>query len=117
VGRERPPAGRAWGEEGGSQVGVAHAPLASDDGSGSFLGSATGGRERRPLTFAEVADCQRPARSPACACYRCQGSRIEGDLRSTRGTVLPNFGSPTLFPTDRPMTAAKGDENLVTIDP
>jgi hypothetical protein len=31
VGRERPPAGRAWGEEGGSQMGVAHAhwPLCS----------------------------------------------------------------------------------------
>jgi hypothetical protein len=27
VGRERPPAGRPRGEEGGSQVGVAHAPL------------------------------------------------------------------------------------------
>jgi hypothetical protein len=27
VGRERPPAGRAWGEEGGSEMGVAHAPL------------------------------------------------------------------------------------------
>ena len=27
VGRERPPEGRAWGEEGGSQMGVAHAPL------------------------------------------------------------------------------------------
>jgi hypothetical protein len=27
VGCERPPAGQAWGEEGGSQIGVAHAPL------------------------------------------------------------------------------------------
>ena len=27
IGRERPPAGRAWGEEGGRQTGVAHAPL------------------------------------------------------------------------------------------
>jgi hypothetical protein len=26
VGRERPPKGRAWGEEGGSQMEVAHAP-------------------------------------------------------------------------------------------
>lgn len=32
VGRERPPQGRARGEEGGSQVGVAHAPLAIDSG-------------------------------------------------------------------------------------
>src|SRR5918993_3051443 len=29
LGRERPPAGRAWGEEGGSQMGVAHALLAA----------------------------------------------------------------------------------------
>jgi len=29
VGRERPPMGRASGEEGGSQMGVAHAPLAA----------------------------------------------------------------------------------------
>src|SRR5918999_3548528 len=29
VGRERPPEGRVWGEEGGSQMGVAHAPLAA----------------------------------------------------------------------------------------
>ena len=29
VGRERPPAGRAWGDEGGSQTGVAHAPLSA----------------------------------------------------------------------------------------
>ena len=107
MGRERPQ-GRAWGEEGGSEVGVAHAPFASDSGSDGGIGSATGGTERRPLTSAEVADCKRPARSPAFPCYRCQDRRIEGDLRATRGTVLPSFGSPTLFPTDRLRTAAKG---------
>jgi hypothetical protein len=30
VGRERPPEGRAWGEEGGSQMGVAHAQVPRD---------------------------------------------------------------------------------------
>jgi hypothetical protein len=41
VGRERPPAGRAWGEEGGSQMGVAHAPAVA-------LFGCDSGADRRP---------------------------------------------------------------------
>ena len=47
LGRERPPAGRAWGEEGGSQMGVAHAPVVSLLGCDSGADSDTGGTERR----------------------------------------------------------------------
>jgi hypothetical protein len=104
------------GEEGGSEVGVAHAPLASVGGSGGPSDTVTGGTERRPLALVEVADCQRLGTLPASRCHRCAGGRFGFDLRSTRGTVLPSFGSPTLFPPDRPMTAAKGEQNLVTID-
>src|SRR5688572_2190305 len=47
LGRERPPAGRAWGEEGGSQVGVTHAPLGALLGCDSGADCKTGGTERR----------------------------------------------------------------------
>jgi hypothetical protein len=47
VGRERPLAGWAWGEEGGSQMGVAHAPVVSLLGCDSGADSDTGGTERR----------------------------------------------------------------------
>ena len=90
--------GRAWGEEGGSQVGVAHAPAVDDCDADSSTDQDAGGTERRPGMFAEVAACPRAARSPASPSDRCHGSRIEGELRSTRGTVLPNFRSLTLFP-------------------
>jgi hypothetical protein len=90
-------------------MGVAHAPLASDGGSSGCSGSAAGGTERRPITFVEVADCQRPATSPASRCYRSRAAASNATCVRPGGTVLPNFGSPTLFPTDCPMTAAKGD--------
>ena len=47
VGRVRPPEGRPWGEEGGSQVGVAHAPLSDLLRCDGGADSVTGGRERR----------------------------------------------------------------------
>jgi len=48
MGRERPPEGRARGEEGGSQVGVAHALAVSDTGVDTYRDGDTGGIERRP---------------------------------------------------------------------
>lgn len=54
VGRERPPQGRARGEEGGSQVGVAHAPLATDRGIDSGTDEDAGGAGRRPMAAREV---------------------------------------------------------------
>jgi hypothetical protein len=98
VGREQPPAGLAWGEEVGSQMGVAHAPLASDGGSGGRSGSATGGTERRPLTFVEVADYQRPVTLPASRCHRYQGGSHRIELRSTKGNGAPEFRFPHPVP-------------------
>lgn len=51
VGRERPPVNRAWGEEGGSQVGVAHALVVSGTGIDTCSDWDTGGIERRPQTW------------------------------------------------------------------
>jgi hypothetical protein len=53
VGRERPPEGRAWGEEGGSQMGVAHAPLVA------LLGCDSGADSRPAAQSA--AGCKREA--------------------------------------------------------
>jgi hypothetical protein len=96
---------------------VAHAPLASDGGSGGGIGSATGGTERRLLTFGEVADCQRPVTLPRSGRGRCQSGHIEYDLRSTKGNGAPEFRFPHPVPLQgRSMTAA-GGQDLVTIDP
>ena len=51
------PSGQAWGDDGGSQVGVAHAPLASVGGGGG-ADSATGGTERRPLLCTQASHRQ-----------------------------------------------------------
>jgi hypothetical protein len=55
VGRERPPEGRAWGEEGGSKMGVAHALLAA------LLG-CDGGVGSRPAAQS-AAGCRREAQT------------------------------------------------------
>jgi hypothetical protein len=47
VGRERPPEGRAWGEEGGSQMGVAR-PAGRSARLRQRGRPETGGTERRP---------------------------------------------------------------------
>jgi hypothetical protein len=51
VGRERPPRDMTWGEEGGSEMGVAHAPLASLRCCYRRTGWNTGGTERRPESW------------------------------------------------------------------
>lgn len=47
-GRERPLSDGPWGEERGSQVGVAHALAVSDTGVDTYSDGDTGGIERRP---------------------------------------------------------------------
>ena len=90
-------------------MGVAHAPLASDGGIRSGSDSVTGGTERRPLTFVEVADCQRPVTLPRSGCGRCQSVGIEYDLRSTKGNGAPEFRFPHPVPLQgRSMPAARG---------
>jgi hypothetical protein len=60
VGRERPPRGRARGEEGGSEVGVAHAPLALRSAATAAAQNAAGVRP-------DVADWQEHRASFALA--------------------------------------------------
>ena len=55
VGRERPPEGRSWGEEGGNQMGVAHA-LAALLGCDNGVDCDAGGTERRRSWCPEFAD-------------------------------------------------------------
>jgi hypothetical protein len=62
------------------------------------MGSATGGTERRPLTFVEVADCQRPVTLPRLVAVVASPAASNMTYVQPRGTVLPSFGSPTLFP-------------------
>jgi hypothetical protein len=98
VGRERPPEGRAWGEEGGSQMGVAHAPLAAlldgDSGADSRPAAQSAAGCRR-----EAADWQKDRASVIVqrAMRRLYSANSAG---VSRGTVLPSFGSPTLFPSE-----------------
>jgi hypothetical protein len=110
LGRERPPAGQARGEEGGSQMGVAHAPavalLGCDSGADSRAAAQSAAGYRR-----ESAGGQKDRASVIV-------QRAMQPLHSAKtpgvswGTVLPSFGSPTLFPSanrnqgrrDGPMT-------------
>ena len=48
VGRERPPLDGQWGEEGGSQMRVAHALVVYGTGIDTCSDRDTGGMERRP---------------------------------------------------------------------
>ena len=96
VGRERPPEGRARGEEGGSQMGVAHALLAA------LLGCDSGADSRPAAQSAagcrrEAADWQEDRASVIV--QRTMRPLYSANIQGvSRGTVLPSFGSPTLFP-------------------
>jgi hypothetical protein len=98
VGRERPPAGRAWGEEGGSQVGVAHAPQTASLGCDS-------GADSRPAAQS-AAGCRREAvdqqgdRSSVIVQRAMRALSSADSPCVNRGTVLPSFGSLTLFPSE-----------------
>jgi hypothetical protein len=93
VGRERPPEGWAWGEEGGSQMGVAHAPLDAllgcDSGADSrpaAQSAAGGNREAADGQEDKASSIVQRAMRPLCPA---------NSPGVSRGTVLPNFGSPT----------------------
>jgi hypothetical protein len=96
VGRERPPEGRAWGEEGGSQMGVAHAPavalLGCDSGADSRPAAQSAAGDR-----GEAADWQED-RASSIVQRAMQPLSSANSPGVSRGTVLPSFGSPTLFP-------------------
>jgi|RhiMethySRZTD1v2_1073278.scaffolds.fasta_scaffold00631_27 hypothetical protein len=96
VGCERPPAGRAWGEEGGSQMGVAHAPLGA-------LFAATAARTAKPAAQnaagvrPEAADWQE--HRPRLSCTR---RRAPWALRASQcragGNGAPEFRFPHPVP-------------------
>ncbi len=97
MGRERPPEGRAWGEEGGSQMGVAHAPL-------TICSAAT--------TASTATPAAQSAAGSEAPIYRLAGTctvrisaigamtlvTVQRDGLSVGGTMLPSFGSHHLFP-------------------
>jgi hypothetical protein len=98
LGRERPPRDRAWGEDGGSEVGVAHAPDTWLTAVVSRADGNPGGTKRRPIPGSEVAQCEGHDRR-GVARIAFGGPYCESvDAGRCGGTVLPNFGSPTLFP-------------------
>jgi hypothetical protein len=98
VGRERLPEGRAWGEEGGSQMGVAHAPLTA------LVGCDSGADSRPAAQIA--AGCRREAadrqedRAPVIVHQAMRPLHSANSPGVSRGTVLPSFRSPTLFPSE-----------------
>ena len=61
VGRERPPEGRAWGEEGGSRMGVAHARVATLLGCDSGAEGRPAAQSAAGLVASELAGCQEHA--------------------------------------------------------
>ena len=108
-GRERSPKTRSRDQGRGVAEWVAHAPLVSDGGSDSCTGCDTGGKRRRPLPSVEVADCKDLRRRSRPVATLGRGAALRATAGHPGGTVLPNLGSPTLFPSDRLMTAAKAD--------
>jgi hypothetical protein len=117
VGRERPPAGRASGEAGGSRMGVAHAPAVALLGCDSW---------RTPIPAAqsaagsgsEVADWQEHERSFSCTrrARRVLGAQAVG---SSDGNGAPEFRFPHLVPPTQVQTSVtrKGRRDAVTLGP
>jgi hypothetical protein len=83
---------------------------------GGCSGCATGGTDRRPLTFVEVADCQRPVTLSRPVAIVASPAASNVTCVQPRGTVLPSFGSPTLFPSRAAHDSSQWGQNLVTID-
>ena len=88
----------AWGEEGGSRTGVAHARLASLRCCDASADLNTGGTERRPsLGYYQTTSQALPARGELMRCWtERQRPRELNELKG--GTVLPSLRSPTAFP-------------------
>jgi hypothetical protein len=92
LGRERPPPEEAWGEEGGSEVGVAHAPDASATAADSRADCDTGGTQRRPDRN-EVDTAKNIAESNATRTTLSQ-PQLGTEQLTVGGTLLPRFCSP-----------------------
>ena len=79
VGRERPREGRAWAEEGGSRMGVAHAPLAALLGRESGAEGWPAAQSAAGVLASELGGCQEHG-----------GCVLRSRLRQKAG---PEFGS------------------------
>ena len=96
VGRERPLAGRAWGEEGGSQMGVAHAPL-SISSAATTASTATPAAQSAAGVRVETADQQEnPASIVATTGLRVVDASIESFY--TQGNGAPESWFPRPVP-------------------
>jgi hypothetical protein len=112
-----PPEGRAWGEEGGSQMGVAHAPLA-------WRSTATVARRAMPAAQSaagvspEAADWQEHKRSFPCErrARRVLGAPV---VRSSDGNGAPEFRFPHPVPPSevRLSVTRKGRRDAMTLGP
>jgi hypothetical protein len=116
-GRERPPPDGTWGEEGGSEMGVAHAPVVSLPGCDS--GAGLGSRRHRAPPAPDPKPQPGKSIEHRASCAKASTPGVSrAKLRvTTGGTVLPSFGSPTQFPRSRVQTAAtrEGEGGCVTV--
>ena len=98
VGRERPPAGQAWGEEGGSKMEVAHALVASLSCCYACRGFEHGRHRAPPESwFDQPASQALPAKEKLMRNWT--GRQRPLGLNGLKGgTVLPSFRSPNPFP-------------------
>ena len=99
VGRERPPEGRAWGEEGGSQMVVAHAPL-SICSAATTASTATPAAKSAAGSSAPIRRLARTWTVRMSAIGAMTLVTVQRDGFSVGGTVLSSFGSPHLFPSE-----------------
>jgi hypothetical protein len=108
VGRERPPTGRAWGEEGGSQVGVAHAPACLSAPLRQRAECDAGGVLRRRRQ-AQLADWQERERWFSRT-RRATPRRRARAVASARGNSAPEFRFPHLVPPSQSRRRQPGRE-------
>jgi hypothetical protein len=82
----------------------------------TYASAATGRQKAPPLPFVEVPYCQRPASSLGLvvAFGRVAASSVLS--AQPRGTVLPSFGSPTLFPFSEQERRRQRRGDMATID-
>lgn len=95
LGVSDPPPTGPWGEEGGREKGVAHAPLIADGDADIGPEKDEGGIERRPATSREVQHRQRvPNRAMPLSAARRYAFRAARTALGVGGTVLPHWRSP-----------------------
>lgn len=117
LGRERPALTGPWGEQGG-MAGRSLTPHLPP----SVVATAVpiGTRAAQSAAYCRSSKWQTAKDLRLDEHFRHhvgQSSDFDCGCGQTGGTVLPNFRSPALFPLRLLMTAPKGRQDLVTIDP